>query len=421
MLGAGPVLAASSPPTFDDVLAAPDDLQLNLDYALAEAAAGNLLSASTTLERLLLIRPDWHSARLLYAIMLYRLGDLRGAEVQLKQLDAAPLSGAQAAEVRRYHRLTARGPQTGEFSGQIAAGLSYEGDAYGALFTQFDVPVGAKSQAGTSGALSGRLDGSVKVGAGGRLSAYGSLVGYNKSSLSGPNDELQFVEGRTGLFNGGRNGTWRVGGVLRHYRLFGEPYLNEYGLQADASARLSPLTSLTGSAEAVRQNYDEPLVDARRAALGGTHDGWRYDLNVGLSYRTSPRSVVAASVGYETKTAGYDPFAYVAPHVQASYSLQLPRRSYFSLSGQVRWVDYDGRDPVFLSNIARKDTRMGLRAEAGAPLSAFTAAGSTGDVRDEVQIQGAVTYNRRNSVYPVADYDSLGGHVLLVWRFGGRK
>src|SRR3954462_11637383 len=104
---ATPPLAAAQTtgPTFEQVLAAPDDLALNLRFAESEAQAGNLLSSSAALERILLQAPGWGPARLLYAAVLYRLDDLAGAEQQLNQLDQSKLTDLQKAEARRYRSL----------------------------------------------------------------------------------------------------------------------------------------------------------------------------------------------------------------------------------------------------------------------------------------------------------------------------
>jgi hypothetical protein len=54
----------------------------------------------------------------------------------------------------------------------------------------------------------------------------------------------------------------------------------------------------------------------------------------------------------------------------------------------------------------------------GAPFSAFTAAGATGDWRQDVGVEGALTYGARDSLAPLADYDSWGAELRLTWRFG---
>ena len=65
-LGGGP------PVTYQQVLADPDNIDLNIRYALTQIRDGNVRGAGATLERILLIRPDLASVRVLFAIVLFR-------------------------------------------------------------------------------------------------------------------------------------------------------------------------------------------------------------------------------------------------------------------------------------------------------------------------------------------------------------
>src|SRR5262245_17466219 len=77
-LASGNTLARADQATsFDQVLTAPDDPQINLSFATQEADDGHLLNAAAALERLLLAHPNAHSVRLFYAVVLYRLNDLQ--------------------------------------------------------------------------------------------------------------------------------------------------------------------------------------------------------------------------------------------------------------------------------------------------------------------------------------------------------
>src|SRR5579864_5034652 len=133
-LGAIPAEAdVPESPTFDQVLAAPDDSDLNLSYARSQADAGNLLSAAAALERILLAHPNAHGVRLFYAAVLYRLNDLEGAKRQLKLLEGVRLTPLQAAERNKYERLVQSGRSRNSVHGKVIAGVVVESDAVGAL------------------------------------------------------------------------------------------------------------------------------------------------------------------------------------------------------------------------------------------------------------------------------------------------
>ena len=138
-LGLGMVTAGTTAAQdFDAVLAAPDDPDINLEFARRAADAGDLNGAAGALERVLIADPNRHGARLLYAAVLYRLDDLQGARDQLDLLDPVSLTPLQRAEATRYRARIERSRSTTRFSGSLSAALTYEEDAAGALTTQFD-------------------------------------------------------------------------------------------------------------------------------------------------------------------------------------------------------------------------------------------------------------------------------------------
>jgi hypothetical protein len=71
---AGTALVTPAPaaqgPSFDEIMAAPDNADFNIAYAEAEASAGHLLPAAAALERVLTAHPGDNSVRLLYAVIL---------------------------------------------------------------------------------------------------------------------------------------------------------------------------------------------------------------------------------------------------------------------------------------------------------------------------------------------------------------
>ena len=122
--------------TFNQIFANPDDSQLNLNYARQQAKAGDLLSAASALERLLYTQPNWDSARLYYALVLYRLDDTQAAMRELDNLDNRPLTPEQRAQVTAY-REDFRNPvlsgKVDTFAGRVSLGVRYDDNAGNAL------------------------------------------------------------------------------------------------------------------------------------------------------------------------------------------------------------------------------------------------------------------------------------------------
>ena len=421
--GATLALAASPIATsFDLVIQAPDDPAINLAYAESEANAGRLLNAAAALERVLLTRPGAHGVRLFYATVLYRLDDMQGAEQQLRILQSAPLTPLQAAERDKYARIVASRQKTVRISGQVAAGIDYQSDAAGQLRAQFDVPGAVERRAGAAGVVSGRLDATIKLRPG--LDIYTGAAAYSRSAVSGPKNELQNYAGQLGFSGTTLNGSWKLGALVRHYALFNDRYLTEYGGEFQASWRPTTAATFTGRFEAVRQSYDETSVSAALAAAGFSHrghDGYRYDASLGFAYRLNARASIGVAGGYQWKTAAYRPFAYRAPYVQANFHGLLGLGAYVDLTGRMMFVDYRAADPVFLGpapGVRRQSTISDVRLALGVPLNVFAAGGATGDALEDITLEAAAAYTHRAERFPVADYESFGGSLNLVWRFG---
>lgn len=420
-LALGAVVATAGAQDFDAVMAAPDDVELNLAYARSEAAAGNLSSAASALERVLILEPNRHGDRLFYAVLLYRLGDYNGAKVELDRLKGANLSPLQRAEADRYLARVKEKTADSAFSGRVTAGIVYEDDAAGAYFTAFDIFGAPPAEQGTSSELSLTVNGRADLGSSKAWEVYGTGLAYDRSELSGAAIDFQRFEGEGGIGHRSRLTSLRVGLVARQVRLLGDPQLTELGVRGAFNWRVTNRTTLGLRAEAVDQNYDEPAIDSVSALIGGDRDGERYSLDVSVSQKLAARTTLTVGLGYETKTASYDPFGYSGPRASLSLDQRFKRGVYLLVNGSARWLEYDEADPFFLLGEQREDTRLNARLAVGAPLSAFAGKGSTGDVREDITLEGALTYSSRESGFPLADFEGWGAELRLIWRFGARN
>ena len=416
----GVPVATAAAQDFEAILAAPDDETLNLAYAREQAALGNLGLAASTLERILILEPNRHSARLFHAVVLYRLGDLQGAKDELRRLEAVQLTPLQRAEAESYSRRIEQNSATRSLSGSLNAGVAWENDAAGAYFTAFELIGAPPADEGLASEVSLVLEGRADLGTGQVWEVYGTGLLYDHSARSGAAIDFQRGGLEVGLGRNTRLTRSRLGAVLRHVRLMGEPQLTEAGVRAETRWRMTNATTLRLRGEAVSQDYDEPGIDALSGVLGGDRDGARYSAGIGVSHRFTSRTTFDASLDYEIKSAGYEPFGYAGPRLGLSLDQRFDKGVYLFASGSARWIEYDEPDAVFLGGATRDDVRTNARLALGAPLSAFTARGATGDVRENVTLEGAVNYNSRESSPPLADFDGWGAELRLIWRFGAR-
>ncbi len=112
--------------TYADILANPDDIELNLAYAQNQIADGDVLGASATFERILLLKPDHARARLLYAIVLFRLDNLQEAERELTAVSKQSMPAGLRSEINRYLDQIKLRRKTTRYSVMASAGGQYD-------------------------------------------------------------------------------------------------------------------------------------------------------------------------------------------------------------------------------------------------------------------------------------------------------
>lgn len=119
-------------PTFQEVMQNPGDLELSFRYARKQIRQGNLTGAATTLDRILLLQPSLQDVRLMYGIVLYRLGDLSSAESELDRVSADALPANLQAELERYRERVAEAQRKTTVNASISTGFAHETNPTGA-------------------------------------------------------------------------------------------------------------------------------------------------------------------------------------------------------------------------------------------------------------------------------------------------
>jgi hypothetical protein len=90
------------PVTYPQVLAHPDDPEINIRWARTQIDRGDLKGASATLERMLLLNPNQPAVRALYGVVLFRLGSYVEAGDQFHLLDKVDMSPDSRREIDEY-------------------------------------------------------------------------------------------------------------------------------------------------------------------------------------------------------------------------------------------------------------------------------------------------------------------------------
>jgi len=416
-LAAAPAVYAQEADTaeIDALVSASETPAGAIALARQQAQSGDLSEAAATLERALLADPNAHDARLFYAGLMCRLDDPQGARLEVAKLagqrfsdtiwseTAAACGGLVRPEPARA------GPSAG-FSGEATLGIAYDSDALGPLISQIDTPlIPVKRDDGLSVIGSVRLNGKGKsYYSDGDF--YGSASWRAKRSIDGPTQQYDMVDMRAGYGRQSDGGDYALGAVFRHARLFDQPYVTEFGGQAEVGVAHSETSRVVLRGEGVYQDY----AKTGPARLG---EGWRFDLGAAYEKRIGADGFVVIGAAVELKDGRQKDFGYVGGRLYAAYRAAVGDNGhYVSLSGTVRYIDF--RNNVAIKAPDRKDNRLFARAAYGVPL-----------IKDDLFVEAAASYTVRNPkdsatgtppgfVVNNANYHSVGAEMRLVWKFG---
>ena len=373
--------------------------------ARQQTAAGDLTGAVATLDRALLEDPNTSDARLLYVATLCRLGDPQGARIEIGKLDRQDVRTAMFDEANAACGGTLARPAPAEsntasgLTGEVYGGLAYDNDAAGALALQSDFFGSAKRDNGFS-LIGGARLAMRSAGYAGGGGLYGGFSLASKHEISGPQLDYDIGEVRAGFGSGGGRIGWSIGPVVRHIRLFDDPYVTEYGGQGELLFGQAKAHRVRVRLEGVYQNYDGSGFP------GNSADGVRLDLSAAYEARVGERGYVSVGVAGEFKDADERVFGYRGGRIFAAYQHSFANRDYLTLSGTLRHIDF--RNEAFV--VDRKDTRAFGRLAYAIALAA-----------NGLFVEGAATYTyRRSSLDGFPDfrtYRSPGAEARLIWKF----
>ncbi|MEM1040039.1 MAG: porin family protein [Pseudomonadota bacterium] len=403
--------------SFQQVLASPDDTQLNLDYARQQVAAGNLQQASAALERLLLAQPNWDSVRLFYGIVLYRLDDLSGAKRELKLLEGRDLSPKQEGERRKYLALAEQASRRVRMSARFSLGLRTDSNP-GRLNDEvdlFDVEDGPDSA--FTGASQFRIEVDFQNGRGDF--AFVQIGGvFNQYFEIGRADFAHFpVKAGVTLHRFGGTITPYV--LASHSIVQNEEFRSETGGGIDTNWSINAQLDWFLNGFAQYQDYDETSF----SIVGDLRDGWLYGGKTGLRWRPSDRQTFTLSGSVRRKDAEGDLFApdgfsYDFAKIELSSLTLLGGGFYLNAKASYSQTNYDEVDFFTSFSDIREDERFYARVAVGAPLSAlFTSADiELPEAIADIVAQVGVSYTDQNSSISNLTFDNWSGDLLFTKR-----
>ena len=356
------------PVTFQQVLKNPDDVDLNLRYARQQIDAGNLTSAAGTLERILIKAPSADRVRLLYGIVLYRLGHAGEAEQELQAVTRSALPSGERATLDEFRTRVAREQRRVVGSVGVTAGLHYDtnrnafptgGDVQvnlGGRPTTFNVSGSENGDVGQLLMLDGRLDVATDLQ---RLPG----ISFEAAGLIDNQVEEDELDVKSGML---RVETRYLADFVevvpratyRQITLGGEQYIRNPG-----SGRLRLRRPLGADQRLVlfgdaTLGY-ESFTEVERAPFAEEQDGRYITLGPGFSYTPWNSLTLGAQYSFTDKNADVDFEAFQSHRLEASAQYVVSAGVYLSARGSVTHREYD----------APGHLRLGERGARGRDLS----------------------------------------------------
>lgn len=413
--------------SFEEILAKPDDLRLNLRFAQQQIAKGQLQQAASALERLLLNKPNWDTVRLLYAVVLYRMDDLESAKRELNILEGRGLTQKQEAERVRYLKLAERASNPFRITGRISVGARKDTNPTLLSDELANAPIGLGVGFLSSPAIGGSdkafmANGSIRVegdidnspGSTWFVEGFGYLNDFQK---------FETLDSHAGKLKAGFN--FSVGRArITPYAMASSSYLQDeafvsrWGGGVDFSVKITPEIGLFANGIYVKETYKVSDSFPDNGLKNGDYKG----LVAGLQWRPIQQQSFRLMGISNRKSASDRGYAYKETGFAANSLTLLGKGAYLNVSYKRTDVDYDAvASNVFFTTDPRQDTRTRTRVSLGAPIK--TILGGLGpdnglpDSIGDITAQIGVTWTNQKSNYDYVEYENRSADIMFTKRF----
>jgi hypothetical protein len=417
-----------APVTYQRVLQNPDDLELNLRYARQQMAAGDLTSAASTLERILIKAPSSDRVRLLYGIVLYRLGNFGEADQELQAVNRGALPPGERATLDEFRTKIARKQRRVVGSVGVTAGLHYDtnrnafptgGDVQvnlGGRPTTFSVGGSENDDVGQLLMLDGRLDVATDLQ---RLPGFT----FEAAGLIDNQVEADDLDVKSGML---RVETRYLADIVeivpqatyRQITLGGEQYIRNPEARLRFRRGLGAQQRVVAYTEGILgcKDYDE--VDRDRFAE--EQDGRYLTFAAGIDYTPVNQLALGVRYSYTDKNADQDFEAYGAHSLEATANWVVTSGVIVSGEGRITRRDYDAPDTFVSPSEEREDAiyRFGGGVAVTAQrISKTLNADLPKAVVDNLVFHLSAHYRETQSNFPNFEHDNVRTQFTITKRF----
>lgn len=376
--------------TYEQVLANPDDPGLNAAWARSQIAHGDLLGASATLERLLLVHPEIIEARLVHGLVLYRLDDLLTAKAELSGIDPQTLTAAQQDELRRILGQIEQRSKRLRQTVTLAMGSHFDTNrnaspSSGVILisdTPFTLEGSARKKKDWGNLEMAGYEADYDLGTDPKMSVFGGLnllsdkqatVNSQDVALGGSTVGLRYQSGPLGL---------QIAGFWNNMTLESDYYMNDWGLAGRATYRLAP----TWEAFADLRLDDQTFHNVTADTLGSNNSGTLPSLWLGSQWHVTPAHTLTMALGAAQRDAQAKFMSNDRWALRLGETWLLGQGQFINATSEFGLAIYDRPDTTF-SAMTRRDRDARFALTYGVPVG--TMAGAVGldapeDLRDVV-------------------------------------
>lgn len=409
---------------FAAMLADPSNLDIAFEYAAISVQLGDIETAISTLERMLIFAPGLARVQLELGVLYHRLGADEVARSYFDAALSAPDVPPEVVErVRLYQAAIDEGQDLTAYTGSVTAGIRYQSNANAAPEarelslngTSFLLDPEATADPDFNVFLAANLHLAYDLQNQGDLfevdvATYGAgyfdhdelnlLFGEVRFGPSFNLERFEIPDTRFGLY-----GILAAVGLDEHL----------YYASAGAGARLSTKLGLGTLATLAAEYRDRDYHDSDTYPTASLREGHLVRVLAGISSQVTSRTILRA-LGHaewtETQVGFYDNVELgIAVGLGHRFEAPVPEGRPWTVNLDVGAVDRDFEDPDPTINLlqAEKDTEYFVRAGLVAP------------VADTMALLFSTEFRRSDSNYPTRDYDNLIVSVALTRTFGGTQ
>ena len=408
--------------TYDQVLADPDNIQLSYLYAISQIRKSDLLGASATLDRLILLAPNEPNIRALRAIVLYRLDNLREAQKEFADLLTLDLDPELKRGIERYAAELERRDQHTRMTLLTSIGYQYDTNRAGApnsgqvrtFLGTFDVAKDGQKEDDHS--LTGLMRFGIEhdLATQDRNTLFGSVSAYGA-------DQFQLDEFDTLDLSAQAGGRFEFGAIFLtptltydHLFLDRDSYIDSIGASVRADMRISDPVNLFIRGDMNWIDYDNTTL----YPTGDLQSGADLGITVGADFYIGTDQRLTISATHHGFNSDQDWETYVGERLNINHTWLIGGGAFLMTDLFGEYDNYDMADPI-TGESNRDDWIYRARMTLGVPVQTLFGASEWPDALDGLTVSIYGEYYRADSNITNYEYDNARGGLTISkrWEF----